>query len=102
MNNYMLIGAMALVTMTPRILPFFAFDADKLPPVMKRFLDFIPFTVLGALILPGGIEGIGGHPLLSALCLVLAGLIAWLKNGIILPVMGAVVFGVLALQFGLL
>ena len=101
MNVKLLIVGMMIVTMTPRILPFFMFDAEKLPAFVKTFLSFIPFAVLGALILPGGLTGVSGNLLVSTLCLVVAGGIAWIKGGIIFPIVGAVGAAVMMSVMGL-
>lgn len=101
MNIKLLTLGMMLVTMTPRILPFYMFDAEKLPQKVRTFLSFIPFAVLGALILPGGLTGVSGNVLVSTLCLLVAGAIAWLKGGIILPIIGAVLAAVVMSLVGL-
>ena len=90
MNIKLLTLGMMLVTMTPRILPFYMFDAEKLPVKVKTFLSFIPFAVLGALILPGGLTGVSGSVLVSTLCLFIAGVLAWTRGGIIIPIMASV------------
>jgi len=92
---------MMLVTMAPRILPLFVFDAEKLPQNIRDFLGFIPYTVLGALILPGGLSGIAGNTLVSGLCLAFAALIAWYREGIIGPIVGAVCLAVLMNIWGI-
>ncbi len=102
MNIKFLIIGMMLVTMTPRILPFYVFDAEKLPESTKTFLSFIPFAVLGALILPGGLTGVSGNVLVSTVCLVIAGVLAWFKGGIILPIAGAVGGAVLMSLLGII
>lgn len=95
MNIYLLILGMMLVTMIPRILPFYTFDSNKVPDIMKVFLQYIPYCVLGALILPGGFDGIEGKPIESVICLIVAGLLAWKKGGIILPVLGSVILAII-------
>jgi branched-subunit amino acid transport protein len=102
MNLKLIIFGCMAVTMLPRILPFFVFDAKKLPDWVQDFLAFIPFAVLGALILPGGLSGLSGHPAASALCLVVAGVIAWVHTGIIGPIIGAVGAAVLMQVGGLI
>lgn len=96
-----LILGMMIVTAIPRILPFFAFDPNKLPRVIKKFLDFVPYTVLGALILPGGFNGIVDHPLISAISLGSAIIISWFKGGIIGPIIGAVSTAIILKLIGL-
>ncbi len=102
MDHKLIILGMMCVTMIPRIVPFFAFKTDDLPPVVQSFLGFIPYTVLGALILPGGFGAIAEKPLLSSVCLAAAIIIAWFKGGIIGPVLGAVTCGLVAIQFNLI
>ncbi len=102
MNHKLILFGTMIVTMLPRILPFFMFDAKKLPAWMQDFLAFIPFTVLGALILPGGLSGLAGHPWASGFCLLIAALIAWLHKGILSPIIGAVGTAVLLQLGGLL
>lgn len=102
MNHKLLIIGMMLVTMIPRILPFFAFKTENMPPLLKSFLSFIPYTVLGALILPGGLSGIEGSVGISIICLLLASLVAWFKEGIIGPVIAAVFTGVILINTGLI
>ena len=101
MNIKALIIGMMLVTMTPRIIPFFVFDAERLPESVKTFLSFIPFAVLGALILPGGLSGVSGNLVVSAFCLIIAGLVAWFRGGIIMPIISAVGAGVVMTLAGL-
>jgi len=91
----MLTLGMMIVTMFPRILPFYVFDAEKSPKKVKTFLSFIPFTVLGALILPGGLTGVSGNVFVSTFCLLVTGLVAWWKGGIIIPIVAAVCTAVL-------
>ena len=90
MNIKILIIGMMLVTMLPRIIPFYAFDIKKLPVFIRIILDLIPFTVLGALILPGGLNGISNEIGVSIICLIVAAIISWRKGGIVLPIVGAV------------
>lgn len=48
-----LIIGMGLVTYIPRMLPLVFLKDLRLPARLKRFFDFIPFAILGALIFPG-------------------------------------------------
>lgn len=48
-----LILGMGLVTYTPRMLPMVILKDLKLPVHLKRFFEFIPYAILGALIFPG-------------------------------------------------
>jgi branched-subunit amino acid transport protein len=102
MNHKWIILGMMLVTMLPRIIPLYIFKTEKMPAFLRKFLEYIPFAVLGALILPSGLEGIAGEPLLSGFCLVVAGITAWFRPGILQPVMGAVLVAYLGLVTGVL
>ncbi len=60
MNNlFLLILAMALVTYIPRMLPMVLLKDIQLPTLLNRFLKFIPYAALGALIFPGIISSTG-------------------------------------------
>lgn len=53
MNNmFLLIIGMAIVTYIPRMLPMLLLSEIELPTFLKRFLKFIPYTALSALIFP--------------------------------------------------
>ena len=90
---------MVLVTYIPRLIPFYIVSGKALPKKLKRFLEFVPYTALGALLIPGGFTAISGVPLASVLGLSFAFLMSWKKGGLIAPVIGAitVVAGVLLL-----
>ncbi len=51
-DRYLMILGMMLVTAIPRILPATFFSGIKLPPFWRKFLNYIPYTALGALIFP--------------------------------------------------
>jgi branched-subunit amino acid transport protein len=50
MNEWLLIGLMALVTFVPRYLPFALAGRMRLPPTLEQALDFVPIAVLTAII----------------------------------------------------
>jgi|SRR5690554_1427566 branched-subunit amino acid transport protein len=89
MPDLLLIAGMAAVTYIPRLLPFLLLSGRTLPPAFKRFLAFIPYTALGALIIPGVIEAVPGRPWVSLAGLATAAVIAWYRQGLILPVVAA-------------
>ncbi len=85
MNNILiLVLLMALVTYIPRLLPMVLIKADKLPKKFKLFLSYIPYAVLGALIIPDGLYGIPDSLWISVTVLVVAALVSWYKNNVIL------------------
>jgi branched-subunit amino acid transport protein len=49
---FLTILGMAVVTAGPRILPVWLLAEQDLPPVIERWLKFVPVTVLSALLLP--------------------------------------------------
>lgn len=51
-NSILIVLGMAVVTYIPRMLPMVLLQNLRLQPYIKRFLSFIPFAVLGALIFP--------------------------------------------------
>ncbi len=54
MNNIIiLVIGMGLVTYLPRMIPMAILQEIRLPAFIKRFLEFVPYAVLGALIFPG-------------------------------------------------
>ncbi|MBU1249026.1 MAG: AzlD domain-containing protein, partial [Proteobacteria bacterium] len=49
---FLTILGMALVTYLPRLAPAWLLSSRTLPPVVARFLSFVPTAVLSALLLP--------------------------------------------------
>lgn len=49
----LLVIGMGLVTYIPRMLPMVLLQDIKLSPFLNRFLQFIPYAAIGALIFPG-------------------------------------------------
>jgi len=85
---YLMIAGMMLVTAVPRIFPAALFSGVKLPPFWRRFLNFIPYTTLGALIFPAilfSTESLGSA-LFGA---VTAVTLALLKPGLLPAIAGA-------------
>ena len=66
MNIWLIIILMAAVTFLPRIIPLLILRDRRLPPVLKRFLDAIPYAALGALIFPGVLDAIPRMPVAAA------------------------------------
>lgn len=91
MNNifYVIIGMM-VVTYLPRLLPFIFLEKIKLPPKVHRVLTFIPYTALGALIIPGIFTATPSMPIAAISGGVFALVYSWFKGGIIIPILGAI------------
>jgi len=86
----LLIIGMAIVTYIPRVIPFFTISNKELPNKLKLFLEFVPYTALGALLMPGVITAIPNQPLISLAGLSFACFYSWKKGGMIIPVVGSI------------
>lgn len=73
-----------------RVVPFFISAGENLPPFVKRFLDYMPVTALGALIFPGVITSFPQHPEAGIAGVVAAAIAAWFSEGLILPVFASI------------
>lgn len=49
---WLLIAGMALVTVIPRIIPFFFIKGDKLPPAAREWLRLLPIVIFTSMIAP--------------------------------------------------
>lgn len=87
---WLLIIGMMLVTYIPRLLPFVIISKDKLPVRARRFLQFIPCTALGAMIVPGVFSSIPNKPEIALLGITFALIYSWFKGGILVPVLGSI------------
>lgn len=91
MKSYLiLITGMMLVTYIPRVLPLAAMSDKPLAPWLRRFLLYIPYTALGALIIPGVVQATPGFPAAAVVGVGATALIAWLRGGLVLPVMASI------------
>ncbi|QSQ10350.1 hypothetical protein H0A61_02755 [Koleobacter methoxysyntrophicus] len=86
---WLVVIAMGIVTYLPRMLPMVLLQKVKLPPFINRFLGFVPFAVLGALIFPGILFSTGNIP--SAIFGgIISIIIALLDVNLILVVLGGI------------
>ncbi len=97
---FLLILGMMAATYIPRLIPFYMIQDLRLAPRFKRFLELIPFTALGALILPGVLTSVPGQPLAMTLGIIFAAFWAWCKGGIMVPVAGAIAIVYMVLLIG--
>lgn len=95
-----LIAGMTLATYLPRLAPFLMMQDMRLPPRAKRFLELIPFTALGALVMPGVLTSVPNQPLAMTAGIVFAAIWAWFKGGIVVSVAGAIAIVYLVLMLG--
>ncbi len=90
----------ALATFIPRALPYWASFLDKLPPLLSRMLRLLPIAALGPLVFPGVFvdfapqywAGFGG--------IAVSFILAYLKGGMILPILSSIVVTYVALLLG--
>lgn len=82
-----LILGMALVTYLPRLIPLVYISKKSVSEFWKRFLDCIPYTALGALIIPGVYQAIPEKPWVAVVGIGAAAIIAWFREGLIWPVL---------------
>jgi len=100
MNNIMVIVlGMTIATYLPRLIPFILISGKPLPFKVRRFLEYVPYTALGALIIPGAIGAVPEKPLASALGLGFAAAYSYFRGGIIVTVAGSIVVVYLLLMY---
>lgn len=100
MKNYLvLIAGMMAVTYLPRLMPLLLMTERPLHPYVKRFLLYIPYTALSALIIRGVLEAAPGMGLASVIGIAVAGLCSWFKGGLVLSVLISILAAFLVLQF---
>ncbi|MDC7224327.1 MAG: AzlD domain-containing protein [Spirochaetales bacterium] len=87
MNHYLIVLTMMAVTYLPRLLPFLALDEEKIPGGLKKWLAWLPYAALGALIIPGSLSAIEGPWWISPLGLLIAAGISWFYNNMIVTVL---------------
>lgn len=100
-NIYILILGMMVVTYLPRLIPFLIMNNKKIPYKFELFLGYIPYAALGALIIPGFIQAIPGHSIVSFFALLSAAIICYFKGGIILPVIASIITCIILLTLGI-
>lgn len=97
MNLVLLVVAMAAVTYIPRMLPMVVLQNINLPPFISRFLHFVPFAALGALIFPGILTSTGTATITPAILGGTISVLLALRNANIMLI---VIGGILGAFFG--
>lgn len=87
---------MALVTYLPRMLPLVVLSRFELPPVLLRWLSFVPVSVLAALLAKELLLSNGRLALPPANLFLLAAIPAFIVAARTRSLMGTVVTGILA------
>lgn len=99
MNYMLVIVGMTIVTYIPRLLPLSMLSKRPMPPVVRRFLMYIPFTALGALLLPGVFKSIPEKPIAAIIGIVFAVIFAWFRGGLVFPVAASILAAFLSINF---
>lgn len=87
MRSYLpLILGMTMVTFLPRLLPLITLADRPIHPLIKRFLLYIPYTALSALIASGIMQAEGTMRLATLAGLGAAAICSWFKGGLIVSV----------------
>lgn len=94
-----LILGMTAVTYLPRLIPLIIVAERPLPEFWRRFLFCIPYTALGALIIPGVYRAIPEEPLAAILGVGAAAVCAWFQEGLVWPVLTSIGVAYLMLTF---
>jgi len=93
-DGLVLIFGMALVTYLPRFLPLFLFSTEKLPAFGQRFLTFVPYAVLTALIFPEILSSTA-RPASALAGGLIAFLLAYRRHNLFLVVAGGILAALL-------
>lgn len=80
---------MALATYIPRMLPIIYLSNKRLPESVRRFLHFIPYAALGALIFPGVLSSTK-TPQSALLGSIVSIILAYLRLNLVLVVIGGI------------
>ena len=80
---------MALVTYVPRVLPMLLFRKPIESKFILDFLDYIPYTVLGAITFPGIIYATGNY-ITAVAGTIVAILLALKKQNLVVVAIGAI------------
>ncbi len=94
-----LIIGMMLVTYIPRLVPLLAVSGRALHPRVRRFLTYIPCTVLGALIVSGGAQAGPGMTGATLGGVAVAAVCSMLRGGIVLSVLAGIAAGYGIIRF---
>jgi branched-subunit amino acid transport protein len=88
MKGYLpLIIGMMTVTYLPRLIPLLLMTERPLHPLLKRFLMYIPYTALSALIARGILQSTPDMRLATLLGITAAGICSWFRGGLVLSVL---------------
>lgn len=92
----LLVIGMLIVTYIPRVAPFWVMDKIQIPTSVIRFLEFVPYAMLGALILPGVLTSVGNNWFISLTAFSVGILVAYRWGGTMIPILTSVATATLA------
>lgn len=96
---YWMILGMFLVTYIPRMVPM-VFTKDMVfPPLLEKWLSYIPYAALGALIFPGVLTVDNNYPWIGIVAAAIAFIIAWFFKQMIMVLLIAVLVVFLLQQY---
>lgn len=90
MNEILVILGMSLVTLIPRWLPVLIVGKISFPKWLNRWLNYIPYAALGALIFPGILKVDPANPSLGMIGGLAAVLLATFRSHIIVIIFGSI------------
>ncbi|SMC89804.1 AzlD domain-containing protein [Sporomusa malonica] len=100
MTSYLpLIIAMMIVTYLPRLLPWVVLSERPLHPLLRRFLLYIPYTALGALIVRGVLEAPSEMTLATLAGIAVSAACSWYKGGMVSSVSASIIAVFLILSY---
>ena len=86
------------ITYIPRLIPLMFLTERTLHPLVKRFLLYIPYTALSALIVRGAMQASSGMELATIIGIGAAGICSWFKGGLVLSVLASIIVSLLILS----
>lgn len=99
MRSYLpLIIGMAIVTYIPRLIPLIYLTKKEPAPNIKRFLQFIPYTSLGILIVRGIITSSPEMLLPTIIGIGAAGAFSYVKGNLVFSVMIGILASFIAIH----
>lgn len=90
MDILILIMAMAVVTLIPRVLPAIFLDRVKLGKKAEDFLSYIHYTAMIALVFPGVVTMDKANMSVGIAGALMAALLGWQEKPVMLVVLGSV------------
>lgn len=99
MKSYLpLIIGMGLVTYIPRLIPLVYLTKKEPSPKVKRFLQLIPYTSLGILIVRGIITSSSDMLIPTILGIGAAGVFAYVKGNLVVSVLIGIIASFIAIH----